>query len=59
LAKAGVLAGLGLQDVGTLAAVSDPELLGEIFQTARGGEVNLRAAARSLCAALRVQYVRQ
>jgi len=35
LAKARSLAGLGMQDVATLAAVSDPELLGEIFQTAR------------------------
>jgi 2-iminoacetate synthase len=35
LAKARGLAGLGMEDVATLAAVSDPELLGEIFQTAR------------------------
>ena len=35
LAKARGLAGLGMADVATLAAVSDPELLGEIFQTAR------------------------
>jgi 2-iminoacetate synthase len=35
LAKARGLAGLEVQDVATLAAVSDPELLGEIFQTAR------------------------
>ena len=35
LAKARGLAGLGMQDVATLAAVSDPELLGEIFQAAR------------------------
>jgi 2-iminoacetate synthase len=35
LAKARGLAGLEMEDVATLAAVSDPELLGEIFQTAR------------------------
>jgi 2-iminoacetate synthase len=35
LAKARGLGGLGMEDVATLSAVSDPELLGEIFQTAR------------------------
>jgi 2-iminoacetate synthase len=35
LAKARGLGGLGLDDVATLSTVSDPELLGELFQTAR------------------------
>jgi 2-iminoacetate synthase len=35
LAKARGLGGLGLDDVAILSTVSDPELLGELFQTAR------------------------
>jgi len=54
------LAGLGMEDVATLAAVSDPELLGEIFQTARAVKDQIYGPRLVLFAPLyRVQYVRQ
>ncbi len=54
LEKARVMKGLDMQDVATLSTVSDPELLGEIFQTARAVKDRIYGARLVLFAPLYV-----
>jgi len=59
LTRALELKGLPEGDLAALMGVSDPELLGEVFQTARRVREHLRQPPRAVRAALHLQPLRQ